>query len=420
MSNSITLSHLKEVALSNKYGLMVVIAGFICNFMVFGIGFSYGVFQEFYNSSGGPLMDYSDSNIAMIGTVGTAITYIFGIFNQTLVTSLGPRITMLCGSVLMSSGLIFTSFCKKFYQFLIMQGIIFGIGSSILYLPPVVCAPPFFNKSRAIAIGVLFSGTGFGGLTIAPLSRFLISAVGWKWCLRILGLTNLSFTMIASILVVEPTNINLEGRRSIISLSHLKSSKVYFVLLGGMFQSAGYLIPLFYMSKYAKTLNFSNKSGALFIGVNNAINAVFKIIFGYAGDRWGRLNTIIICSTFSAATIFGLWLLDLRGTYISFVVLYGVFSGVIISLLPACLIEIVGLADYQAISGLLYFFRGIGNLLGAPLAGLMISGQGHTRRDYKFVIIYNGLLLTVSTILLACLRLHSLKMQKVDLFRALF
>lgn len=390
---------------NNKVGIRVVLAGFICNFMIFGIGFSYGVFQEFYTSKDGPLNKYSDSEVAIIGTLGTALTYMCGIFNKSIMYYMKPRSIMLIGSVLMSLGLILTGFCSELYQFILAQGLLFGVGSSLLYIPPVVCAPFFFDSHRAIAMGILFSGTGFGGLAMANLSRFLIGSIGWKWCLRTLGCMNLSLTIFASFMVIEPNANNFRTNNSLFNIRQLGSWKLFLVYFGGLLQSAGYLIPLIYMAKYARTLDFSYNQGALFIGINNAINACFKIILGYVGDRFGRMNTIIACSILSAITIFSLWMVQSRDAYIAFVVFYGVFSGVIISLLPTCLVELFGVVNYQTMSGLMYFSRGIGSMLGSPLAGLMITGQGLNTSDFNNPITYNGVLLLSSAICLVVLRL---------------
>ena len=161
----------------NKDGIQTVLSGFVCNFVVFGIGFSYGVFQEFYGAKDGPLSKYSDSQIAIVGTFGTALTYTCGIFNKTLMYYFKPRTIMFMGATLMSLGLILAGFAHNLYQFILTQGLIYGVGSSLVYLPPVVCAPVYFNQHRAIAMGILFSGTGVGGLAIAPLTRYLIVQV---------------------------------------------------------------------------------------------------------------------------------------------------------------------------------------------------------------------------------------------------
>ncbi|CAK7901747.1 probable transporter Mch2p [[Candida] anglica] len=388
-----------------KRGIAIVIAGFVCNFMIFGIAFTYGVFQEYYTSNEGPLSSQSASKVALIGTTGTALTYAFGVFNKTLTYYFTATQVMLFGSILMSLGLILTGFANEYYQFLLTQGIMFGIGSSCLYLPPVVCAPAYFNKNRGIAMGIVFSGTGFGGLAMASFTRYLISELGWRWCVRILGFINLATTSVVSFMVKEPQSFTkFTHSRGLFQLNQIGSFKVWLQLGASLLQSAGYLIPLIYMSKYSQSLGFSYSEGALFIGINNAVNACFKVIIGYAADRFGRLNMITVCSLFSAATIFGLWMINTKDTFLAFIVLYGVFSGAIISLLPTCLVELFGLQNYQALSGLMYFVRGIGSILGSPIAGLFITGGGINATDYKGSIIYNGSLLVGSTICLIALR----------------
>lgn len=57
----------------------------------------------------------------------------------------------------------------------------------MVYLPPIVHAPPYSAAHRGIAMGLLFSGIGAGGLALAPLTRYLISKYGWQWALRICG-----------------------------------------------------------------------------------------------------------------------------------------------------------------------------------------------------------------------------------------
>ncbi|KAI5966592.1 hypothetical protein CANMA_003269 [Candida margitis] len=387
---------------ANKFGISAVVAGFLCNFMVFGIGFSYGVLQEFYGTPTGPLAEYSDAKISIIGTVSTALTYICGIFNKALMLHLSPRNVMLIGCVLMSIGIIVTGFCSSYYQF-ILCSIVQGIGGGIVYLPPVVCGPVYFDRHRSLASGVLFSGTGVGAFAMANLTKYLIKQVGWRWGLRILGFMNLGVTGAASFMVVEPKLPNFRSGNAILNFSQLKSLKVVLQLMGSLLQSAGYLMPLIFMSKYAVSLGYSSSQGALFIGISNLINAASKVFTGMIADVIGRMNTLMICSILSAAVIFGLWLPAVKDTFISLIVLYGVFSGAIISLLPPCLIELFGISSYSQLSGMMYCARGIGVMIGSPIGAVLISGTGLKPEDYANAAIYDGVLLSASAICLGYL-----------------
>lgn len=396
----------EDAAVTKRHGYFVIIAGFVNNFIIFGISFTYGVFQEFYLTPEGPLHGKSAAAVSLIGTISTCLTYSLGILNGPLSSRFPIRYIMCVGSTVMSLGMILAGFCdeQQTWQFALTQGVMYGVGASLSYLPPVVCGPQYWDKRRGIAMGLVFSGTGVGGLAMAPLSRKLISTVGWRWALRTLGLIAFCCTFAVSFLVhphpnYRPSNIGL------VNLRIAKSLKFMTHVSGGFLQSAGYLIPLFYMSSYGETLGLSNSTGAVLIGVNNAVNAASKIVLGFIADYVGRINMLLFCCLMSATTVFALWLIPQQSTFISFVVLYGIFSGPIIALLPACLVELFGVQNYHSMSGLMYFSRGMGNLLGSPIAGLFVKkNSAGSPADYKNAILYNGALLAANCLCFIFLR----------------
>ncbi|ANB13265.1 hypothetical protein AWJ20_1549 [Sugiyamaella lignohabitans] len=154
----------------NKYS--VVIAGFIANFMVFGIAFTFGVFQDFYLSPEGPLHGQSVAVVSIIGSVATCLTYTLTICNNLLAKYLSVAQIMGIGSLIFSLGLICASFSRTTWEFSLTQGVLFGIGSSMLYMQPVIHGPPYFTTHRGIAMGIIFSGTG----KYMPMSKYEIFA----------------------------------------------------------------------------------------------------------------------------------------------------------------------------------------------------------------------------------------------------
>lgn len=88
------------------------------------------------------------------------------------------------------------SFCTQIWQFYLTQGILVGIGTSLSYIPAVTVTPGWYDKHRGLAMGVVLSGTGLGGLVWAPITRILITKVGFRNALRITGA--LSFGLLAA------------------------------------------------------------------------------------------------------------------------------------------------------------------------------------------------------------------------------
>lgn len=66
---------------------------------------------------------------------------------------------------------------------------IFDIGCafSALYLQCMIAVSQYFEKKRAMAIGISVCGSGLGTLSLAPFSKYILELYGWKGAHFILG-----------------------------------------------------------------------------------------------------------------------------------------------------------------------------------------------------------------------------------------
>lgn len=389
----------------------MLLGGFFAFFTVFGLSFTYGIFYEFYLSAVGPLYGEAPAKVAMVGTLTTAITYSFSIFQPLLRRYLSFQVLMLSGSVLFSLGLFLASVASTVTGFALTQGVLVGLGSSLIYLQPVLLAPQYFSRRRGTAMGVVFSGTGVGAFAMGPFSSYLIKHIGWQNALRTLGALGLVLS-VSSCLLIRPhpqmavtTNMTTTST-PLFNSSVLRSPTLLLHMLCGLLQSVAYLIPTFYMSSYGTTLGFTAAEGALLIGINNIVNAVSKVALGYVADRSiGRFNMLLMCCVASTATVFALWLVPTRSTFLAFVVLYGVCSGPVISLLPTSMVELFGAPVYHSLTAVLFLSRGVGNALGAPIAGVLLRQGGLVSADgFRTVILYTGAALAASSLCAVVLR----------------
>ena len=83
-----------------------------------------------------------------------------------LVNKIGPRLTTLIGSTVMSTGVIVTYFLIKvsFWLVLLSYGLMYGIGVGVAYIGPLSSAMKWMPKWKGIANGVVVSGFGLGAL----------------------------------------------------------------------------------------------------------------------------------------------------------------------------------------------------------------------------------------------------------------
>lgn len=66
--------------------------------------------------------------------------------------------------------------------------VVLGFGFGLMYLPAVVSVSLYFEKKRAIALGIAMCGTGFGTFTFGPLGKWLLETNDWRAVHFILGI----------------------------------------------------------------------------------------------------------------------------------------------------------------------------------------------------------------------------------------
>ena len=89
---------------------------------------------------------------------------------------------------------------------------------------------------------------------------------------------------------------------------------------------------------------------------------------------------------------------------------YAVMSGGFNALLSTILVEVFGPEHYASVNGFLYFLRGCGAFMGAPVGGLLLP-EGHSYgmlapTEYTKIIVFDGALLMGSAVSVALVRVR--------------
>lgn len=340
--------------ITQKRQILVLISSFMTIVLTIGLNQAYGVFQSYYISDGQTILSRpksgsskrgnSNAIIAFVGTLSYGLTWSGSILISPLLTRLSPsqtRLLTLFGSLLMTLSLTLASFSTKIVHLLLTQGLLFGIGSSLLYYPLLSAAPEYFNSHRGAAMGFILSGAGVGGLLFAPLIRSLLSTVGPRWTLRILSLLTLSIS-IPIALTVPPSRV-IGRRPTHLSLSLLRRPTFVFSVLAGFLQASGNGLPLTFLPEYSVALGYTAAKGAVLLAVMNGVNSISRVLMGWVGDKVGRQNVLIGTVIAGVICVAGLWGGSIgsggedggkQGIWIAFVVLYGVAGGGYNALFP--------------------------------------------------------------------------------------
>lgn len=374
--------------------LLILVSCSTLTFTGCGINFAFGVYQELYQSLDGPFQDARPGDIDFIGTLSASLMTIAAPIASALSKAYGARSVVILAAICFAVSGIAASFGSRLWHFQLFQGVLQGLAACFTYIPAVTISPKYFKGKGGLAMGIITSGTGFGGMLWAPLLRYFISAYGFRNTLRICGLLAAVMITLAAIVLrsvgesspqesqqVHGSRNHLENARMKTKTLDLVRSQEFIAHASGTaFQAAAYMIPIYFMSLYAGTLGYNNTAGANLIALSDACNSGGKIIIGYYADRIGKLNALVMSTFASATATFAMCFLSdtqisntiHRALFIIYACVYGITAGAYVSLFPAALVEQFGIADFTRLSGLLYMIRGMGTLIGTPLGGFMV------------------------------------------------
>jgi MFS family permease len=168
-----------------------VVGGWLVLFTCWGYINSFGSFQSYYTTTALP--DHSASAISWIGSVQGFLTTAIGAFAGRMLDAGLFRPTFAVGALLQLGGIfaMSASDSPKYWQLMLTQGILTGLGSGILFTPTIALVATWFGNRRGMAIGLATTGNSVGGIVYPLIVRELIPKVGFAWTVRALGLVNL-------------------------------------------------------------------------------------------------------------------------------------------------------------------------------------------------------------------------------------
>ncbi|CAJ0933487.1 unnamed protein product, partial [Mesorhabditis belari] len=174
------------------YGWVIVIAAFFSNLIVDGICTCFTEFKQSYKEH----FKGSDASTALIGSLLIGSYLLVGPFVGGMCNKFGSKKTVMIGSVIAGCAFIASTFSPNLTVFIIIYGILGGIGFGMIYLPAIVVVGYYFESKRAVATGIAVAGSGVGTIVMPFVARYCVQNFGWQkadWVLAVLIFTCIAF-----------------------------------------------------------------------------------------------------------------------------------------------------------------------------------------------------------------------------------
>lgn len=308
---------------------------------------------------------------------------------------------MIPGGIVYVFAVMMTSICKKYYQFLLAQGILSGIAMGLTMAPSMAATGHYFNKNRGAAMGLAVAGSSVGGVIFPiAISRMLYNpSLGFGWSMRICGFIILAALLSGGSLI----RARLPPRTGRFFLLSAFKDKTYVTLVMAIFlMMLGLFTPFFYLPTYAAEGGMSTQLASYLVAILNGASFFGRVIPGIMADKVGRLNMLMASGVASGILIFCLQKMNTNATIITFAALYGFCSGAIVSLTSLNLSQIPkNPGDIGTYIGQGMAIVAFGVLVGPPTNGALVT-RYHTF-DHSLImsgvfVISGGLLVIVPKI----------------------
>lgn len=158
------------------YGWVICFASFMCNMIVDGIAYTFGIFL-------GEFVVYFGEGKGKVAWVGSLLSGVYlsaGPIVSALANKFGCRAVCIAGSVVACVAFVLSTMSTSVNMLMLTYGVLGGFGFGMIYLPAVVAVGYYFETKRSLATGIAVCGSGVGTFAFAPFATYLLKLFGWK------------------------------------------------------------------------------------------------------------------------------------------------------------------------------------------------------------------------------------------------
>jgi MFS family permease len=373
------------------YGWWIVLACFIINLYVGGIiFFSFTAFFEPIQQEFG----WSYTQISLATSLRGLEMGIFAPIVGFLVDRFGSRKLLLGGTIVIGIGLVLLSFTQSLLMFyLCFLFIALGAGgcTSVVTMTAVAI---WFKKNVGLALGIMASGFGAGGLII-PLIVFMIDASGWRLTLVILGVGMWLLGVPLSLIVRDrPDQLGLspdgpltessttsdqgespeKTKRAFLEM--IKKRSFLYLNIAETVRMMTVTAVVTHLMPYLSSIGIPRATSGAVAAALPLVSIVGRFGFGWWGDRFDK--RIVLATTFflMSAGVFAFCYVQSFWVLLLFILLFAPGFGGSMVLRGAILQEYYGMASFGKMLGIVLGSASIGGIIGPTLAGWAFDTLG--------------------------------------------
>lgn len=382
--------------------LSVICCQTILGGVIFSSGIFYVIFKEALNSD--PVV------ISWLCSLPMTMWYFACPFGSVITNRFGCRKCAFIGGIMAAAGLILGFFAESIEYLFFTHGLLTGFGLGLNYIACMAVMNIYFDKYKTIATGIASTGHNIGLIVYTQLMNNLQENYSWRGMLFILGA--LSFNLcacstamfpltsgkVSMIKEVKEIKSNTVKKKENVNLSLFRKLSFVSFCSSNIFTNLSLGIFILHLPSYSKEVGFTEQTFGTVLMVFGVTTFVGKVVYSLLGQhpRMDETTLYTFSLTATGVCIFLIPVLLTETGMLTLSGLVGFFYSVTGALLQAVIFKIVGYDRFADGVGLSLPFKAAGNLIGGPLAGVLLTITG----KYTFSFYLSGICMTVASFLM--------------------
>ncbi|MBZ9979278.1 MFS transporter [Mesorhizobium sp. BR-1-1-10] len=220
---------------------------------------------------------------------------------------MGYWIPALFSSIALSAGLLLAALSTSILQFTLAQGVLIGLGTSVIFGPLIADISHWFNRRRGVAVTAAAAGNYLAGAIWPTIMPALIKAEGWRFTYAAIGVFCL-VTMVPLVLLLrrgapEAAAVGPAGSRSVQPIPMSPAAMQMLLVVAGLGCCVAMSMPQVHIVAYCMDLGYGMAHGADMLSIMMAAGVVSRLASGFVADRIGGVKTLLIGSVLQCLSL---------------------------------------------------------------------------------------------------------------------
>jgi MFS family permease len=311
------------------------------------------------------------------------------------------------GAIVLGLGYAIASQATGLWQFILAQGLLVGVASSVAFAPLLADTSLWFTRHRGMAVAIIASGSYLAGTVWPPVVQHFIQTDGWRRTyLGIAVFCVATMVPLAQVLrrrspLSEPTSAAASlGMRSPRPLGMSPAALQSVLVVAGLSCCVAMSMPQVHIVAYCGDLGHGEARGAQMLSLMLGFGVVSRLASGWICDQIGGRLTLLLGSSLQALAL--VLFLPFHGLTALYVVsaLFGLFQGGIVPAYAVIVREFFPPQEAGLRVGTVLMATVFGMALGGWMSGVIFDLTGSYHAAFLNGILWNVLNISIAVGLL--------------------